>query len=455
MSDSVQTPTEGFDRNRHDPEYHKDYGFDVFFQHALPNDGHKLRFEYTFNGHPEQEDNQFTNIYFFPQSPTEYDNTLIRPLENTNQISLDYTDPLDDNSKLELGYTGDFNHSDYNFQISGYDTVPQPLPLDTAESSHFIYDESINAIYGTYARTFGAFGITGGLRAEESFTNANMASVDTFITNNYFNLYPSLNLVYKLDESSEFQLNYSRRVHRPRTEDLNPFPEYRDPRNLIAGNPRLAPEYINSVEFGYSWSNEQFTFIPSLYYRNTTNTFTSIVQSLNDSTLLSTQVNLASEQSAGLELVTSADIGKVFSSHASVNIFTDQIDAANLGYLSNKSILTWSGTLALSAHLTKQTMLQMNMNYNAYRLTPQGEYLPSFVVNMGARQVILENKLSLTLSVTDLFHTYRRDLQLNTPLLQQTVIDTRDAGVVYVGLTYNFAQSTKKSDDTIQYDEGN
>ncbi|HZV12072.1 MAG TPA: TonB-dependent receptor [Candidatus Kapabacteria bacterium] len=456
-SDSTGAVTQGYDRNRHDlNEYHKDYGFNVFIQNKLPHDEHKLRLDYTFNGHAEQENNYFTNINWFPPAPTEYDNTVIRPLENTNQLTLDYTDPLDANSKLNLGYAGDFDHSDYNFQVSTFDTSQQLLTPDTGKTSHFIYDETINALYATYERTIGAFGVSGGLRGEESFTNANMASKDTVLTNNYFNLYPSLHLAYKVNESSEFQLNYSRRVHRPRTEDLNPFPEYRDPRNLFAGNPRLLPEYTHSIEFGYSWSNEQFSLIPSIYYRNTSNTFSRLVQTLNDTTAQMTQVNIANEQAAGVELIGSANIGEVFTSHASVNVFTEQIDASNLGYGSSKSIVTWSGALTFSVHVTKQAMVQMNMNYNADRLTPQGEYRPSYIINMGARWEILPNKLSATLAVTDLFHTYRRDLEVNTPALTQSFIDTRDAGIVYLGLTYSFAQPPNKSkNDTIEYDESN
>jgi len=77
-----------------------------------------------------------------------------------------------------------------------------------------------------------------------------------------------LHLSYKIGEFDELQLNYSLRANRPRGEDMNPFPEYRDPRNVQAGNPYLKPEFIHSVEFGYQVQDENISILPSIFYRN-------------------------------------------------------------------------------------------------------------------------------------------------------------------------------------------
>lgn len=90
---------------------------------------------------------------------------------------------------------------------------------------------------------------------------------------------------------------------------MNPFPEYRDPLNLRAGNPKLLPEMIHSVEFGYKWQNDNFSIVPSLYYRYKKNGFTSVTIPLNDSVLLTTEQNLSNDQSAGLEIIFSAKAG--------------------------------------------------------------------------------------------------------------------------------------------------
>ncbi len=450
-----KVPTQEYDRNRLDYEYQEDYGLDAFFEHKFPDEDHKLRTEFSFSGHPEKEDNHYTNLFSLPPGPTQFDNTLIKPRENKSQISLDYSDPLTEHSGWEAGYAGEFNHSDYNFNVSYLDLNQQAFVTDLGKTSRFIFDETIHGLYATYRQSFGAFGLLAGLRTEQSYTTSDLVTRDSVLSNSYFKIYPTLHLSYQISEAAELQLNYSRRVHRPESEDLNPFPEYRDPRNIQAGNPALMPEFIHSIEFGCKLQNSLISVIPSLYYRYTSNRFTSVTQVLNDSTLLTTRTNLANDQSAGLEGIVSANLGDVFTSNMSVNVFYDQIDATNLGYGANKSVITWSGALTASVHVAKGTMFQLNANYNSYRLTPQGESRPSYVVNVGARQDLLDEKLSLTITVADLFHTLKRQLELNTPMLNQTVINRRDSGIVYFGLTYHFGTETKKTkEDQLRYDDG-
>lgn len=455
FQNSEHIPTQLYDRARLDNEYQEDYGADVFVEHKFPGEEHKLRAEYSFSGHPEKEDNHYTNLFWFPPDPTQYDATLIQPLENQNQISIDYSNPLSDRSALEAGYAGEFDHSDYRFTISNFYLAQQAWVTDPAKSSRFLFDETIHALYATLRQSFGSLTVLAGVRAEHSSITTDQVTQNLNLFNSYIKLYPTLHLSYGLGETTELQLNYSRRVHRPESEDLNPNPEYRDPRNLQAGNPALMPEFIHSVEFGVKLQNDLFSLIPSVFYRFTSNRFTSVVQTVNDSTLLTTKVNLSNDQSAGVECLLSSNLGSAFSTNVSVNGYYDEIDASNLGYGAKKSVITWSGALTMSLSPVAGTMFQINANFNSVRLTPQGEYRPSYVVNVGARQDLLENRLALTMTVADLFHTLKRELILDTPVLNQTVVNKRDSGILYFGLTYHFGAQTKKSkEEQLKYDNG-
>src|ERR1039458_1058483 len=116
---------------------------------------------------------------------------------------------------------------------------------------HSIFlNKKINAVYSTYENKIGDFSFMAGIRLEQAIMNPQLLSLDSAITNKYLNLFPTLHLQYNLSPSTNLQLNYSKRVHRPHDDDLNPFPEYQDPRNVRAGNPNLLPEYIHSLEFG-------------------------------------------------------------------------------------------------------------------------------------------------------------------------------------------------------------
>ena len=202
------------------------------------------------------------------------------------------------------------------------------------------------------------------------------------------------------------------------------------------------------------FQHDQVSVLPSLYYRYTYNKFTSLLQALNDSTLLTTRQNLSNDQSGGLEVVVSADVSEIGSAHLSANGFYEKIDASNLGYGGSKSITSWSSALTVSINLAKTSKVQINSNYNSSRLTPQGEFRPSYGVNLGLRQELSDGKVSLILTASDIFKTQKRQLELTTPLLNQTVLNTRDSRIVYLGFTYHLGLLPKKSkEEQLHYDD--
>jgi len=234
---------------------------------------------------------------------------------------------------------------------------------------------------------------------------------------------------------------------------LNPFPEYIDPLNLFAGNPNLQPEYIHSVELGYQIKAGKYSIVPSLYYRYKFNSFTSVVKQINDTVLLRTEENLASEESAGLEVIFSAKPSKFFNMNLSTNIFYNTINAENLGYNEKKSIMSMNTSANLNFSFTKTTSLQVSGNYRSSRQTPQGTIYPSFVMNLGARQDLLKSKLSITATVSDVLKTLRQKSIVNTDFLYQTAINTRDSRVFYIGVNYRFGFHQKKQESEIEYDD--
>ncbi len=454
LQNSSHVTINDYDRDRHDEQFEKEYGLTFHLQHNFPKEDQKVRMEFTTSRAPEVEDNHFTNLFTLPPGPTTLDNTLIKQTENKNQLSIDYSDPINEKSTLEAGYAGEFNNSDLDYYAEFYDTNQQVFVKDFAKTNRFLFNETIHALYATYGFSFGSLGILGGVRTEQAYIRSNLVTRDSVVTNNYFSIYPTLHSSYKFNEFVELQLNYSRRVHRPDGEDLNPFPEYRDARNISSGNPNLLPEFIHSVEFGCKFQNDELSVLPGIYYRNTRNRITSITQVINDSTLLTTKQNLSTDQSTGVELVVSISIGDLLTAHANANAYYNQIDASNLGYSSTRSTWTRSGAFTFNINVTRSTMLQMNSNFTSARLTPQGENRPSYVINLGLRQELLSNKLSLVATVADIFRTQKRELELNTPILNQNVINKRDSRIIYFGLTYHFGTSAKKStEESLHYDD--
>lgn len=412
-----------------------------------------MRIEVNDSFTPEQEDNHYTDNYRFPPIANEYDNTLIKQYENKLQILAEYSYPITEKSTFEAGYDGNLNKTDDDYHVEYLDPSQNKFVTDLTKTSHFLYNEDIHAIYTTYSNSFGNLGMLAGLRAESSSIKANLLSRDSIITNQYFNIYPTLHLSYKLDEILQLQLNYSKRANRAEGDDLNPFPEYQDPRNIKAGNPRLKPEFIHSLEFGLQWLTDYVTVVPSVFYRNRYNGLTVVTKAVNDTTLLTTKENLTSDQSAGFEIILSGTSGKFLSANLSGNAFYEIIDASNLGFSNTKSTMSWSGNMSCNMNLSTKTMFQINANYKSARLTPQGEFKPSFVANMGFRQDLLDDQLTLFVTVSDIFKSLKREMSLDTPWLSQYTVNQRDSRIFFLGLTYHIGKPSKKSKEkSMQYD---
>jgi outer membrane receptor protein involved in Fe transport len=461
--DSTRTVSEGaagvplsaYDRLQSEGEDETEYEATAFYQHTFEEDRHYLRVEASEAREDETESNSAVTRYRVPADPALLDRYVQEQMNRNDQVKVDYHNALGGTSTLEAGYQAEFNRNDVDISADTYDGTLGAWVPDAGRSNRYVFDETVHALYATWEQSFGAFGALAGLRGEYARHGSELITLDTSVANSYASVYPTLHLRYALSEAEEYHLSYSRRVRRPDGEDLNPFPEYDDPRNLSAGNPRLLPEYIHSVELGYRRDAGRFSFMPALYYRYTTNRFTSVTSRLNDSTLLTTRENLSNDQAAGGELVVSGAAGRWLTAHASVNAFYNTIDATALGYGDRKSIVTWSGALSMTLKPWEGTSVQLQSNYRSARLSPQGEYLPSFSANMGIRQVLLENRLAAVLTVSDLFATQRRKMQLDLPTLSQTVTTTRDSRIVFLGLTCTFGTAAdKEREESLRYDDG-
>jgi len=454
VTNGIGGVTSEYDRTRHDPEFEDSREFTATYQHTFPTDGHELNLEFKSSATKEQEDNHYANIFRIPVQPTTYDHTLIRPDDRGTEAILEYVLPLSDDSKLEAGYTGSHENLDTDFEVSALNPASGAFDNDPTKSNRFAYAQTIHAFYGTYARTMGRFGFLAGLRPEQASTKSRLVDTGEIIARDYFRVYPSLHLSYRLAEHQEFQLNYSHRVHRPESEDLNPFPEYSDPYTLRAGNPRLRPEDIHSIETGYQFRTDRVTLVATIYHRYLYNGFTNVTRDIGNSVLLTTHENLAASRSTGVELSATTDVGKRVSLNFSSNTFFNTIDASNLGFSGTKSDISWTAKLGTSIRVARATLLQFNTNYVSTRLTPQGTRRPTFIANLGLRQEFKEKKIAAVLTISDLFNSLKESSLLDTPLLKEEITRRRSSRIVYLGLSYSFGQQSKKPrDETLKFDE--
>ncbi|MFZ4521631.1 MAG: TonB-dependent receptor domain-containing protein [Bacteroidales bacterium] len=454
--DSTRQPTQVFTRYHTGTESETSIGLKAYYEHTFDKeDEHVLKADVEFQSEVGPEDQVYTNVYSFPDANPEQKNRATA--DNSQKevtVTVSYNRPLWEEASLEVGYEGNMQLIDYTQKVYEWDYPSSQWSMDTSLNNSFFSNQTVHALYTTLSWSWKKFSVMGGLRAEEALTYLDFRTVDTSTNTNYFALYPTIHMNIASGKN-EWQFNYSRRVNRPDGEDMNPVPGYRDPRNIVVGNPNLKPEDIHSLEFGYAAKLGKTSLIPTLFYRYKVNGFTMVTSNLNDSVLVTTFENLAKDQSAGLDLSGTSQIAGIINLNYSASGFYSQIDASNIGYSSAKSTFSWNAKLNASVIITKTTLFQVTGQYRSEALTAQGFRRPSWVVNLGFRQDFWKKKLSLIVTVSDLFNSQSMKTSINSPTLVQESTRRRDARVIYGGFVFNFGTTGKKHKDAkFEFDNG-
>ncbi|MCX6282155.1 MAG: TonB-dependent receptor [Bacteroidetes bacterium] len=440
-------PVEEFTRYQDGPDYETSVGANAYYEHTFNRESeHKLRADFVFQYDDEHENYTYNTVYTLPVYPNSTDYNYNHILDQKLNLALTYSRPLWKDASLETGYDGNMEIADQDFLVQNYDNEKGLWITDSTLTNHYTGNQTVHAAFATVSYTIKKFSFMAGIRPELALLNLDFITHDTSIKQTYFAVYPTLHLSLASGRN-EWQLNYSRRVNRPRPEDMNPVPEYRDPRNFFVGNPNLKPEDIHSFEFGYAVKGEHLNLIPAIFYRYRLNGFTTVTYNKNDSVLVTTLENLAHDQSAGIDFSGNAQVAKILNFNFSASGYYNEIDASNIGYSSNKAALSWNAKLNASLSITKSTMLQVNGQYRSSVLTPQGMRYPTWVVNLGFRQDFFKKKLSMLITISDLFNSSASKSTINTPVLVQESLRRRDGPVIYGGLVFNFSTISKKEKD--------
>ncbi|QIL77662.1 TonB-dependent receptor [Hymenobacter sp. HDW8] len=158
---------------------------------------------------------------------------------------VDYTKALGGKSELELG--GKISQVRSNNELAFYTTSASERILDVTRSNHFVYRENIVAGYTNFSISLGSkWKLQGGLRAEQTRSKGNSRTLGTTTARRYLDLFPSVFVQQQVSKEYQVSYQYSRRISRPRYEDLNPFVFFLDPYTFAQGNPQLRPQYTNS-----------------------------------------------------------------------------------------------------------------------------------------------------------------------------------------------------------------
>jgi len=295
-----------------------------------------------------------------------------------------------------------------------------------------------------------------GLRSEYTDRAITPEGLDAYRFN-HLDFYPSAYFTYRMSESQQFQINYSRRVERPRDFMLNPVALRSDGTNTFLGNPNLTPEHANSYELNYQYRfNSSFISLET-YYRKTDDIITRITTSYTNDKKETTVMNLDSDQSLGAEVMANLKLTKWWSINPSYSFYYYKINGNSISNTSNN----WRARVSNNIKVLQQTSIQLDGMFNSATATLYGKEKETYFVNAAIRQELFKRKASITFSVSDIFQTRKHDEVESGVYRDQMIsfydshLSFRQAPVFKLSISYTFnnykKSRTRNGDSSVDY----
>ena len=399
------------DRQQDETEDEPNSEYALSYKRSFEKKGHELLIDARYLDYWEHSDQTFTQKSVFADGiinkvSSRTQKSLNDETEKQWLFSADYVQPFGKEGKYELGVRSSFRDMSNDFFVTEQDSTGLYLPLDSL-NNNFLYDENINAAYAIIGNKIKRFSYQFGLRAEQTDIKTTLAQTNESNPRNYTNLFPSAHFTYKLAHENSLQISYSRRVRRPRYNDLSPFVTYSDNRNFFSGNPDLNPEFTDAYDLGHVKFFEKGSFASSLYYRYTTGKIDRIRRVNNDGFAATRPENLLDEHSFGAEFTSSFSLKKWWKLDFNVNFFRAITDGSNIQEEYQSDTYAWFARQTSRFSLPKKTDIQIRASYEAPRKTPQGEVKSLFFTDLSMSRDLFKGQGKLILNVLDVFNSRR------------------------------------------------
>lgn len=357
----------------------------------------------------------------------------------------DYTRAFGERSKLETGYKGTGRWLDRDFRVRT-DSLGTGVWTPSTLSNDLEFDEKVNAVYGVLSHGVGKVELQAGLRAERASRDFALSGGASY-PHRYTSFFPSALAAYNLDDATQVKVSYSRRIRRPGTQELNPFPVFMDVQNVFLGNPGLNPEYTDAVELGFQRSGRLGSVQVSPFYRRTTDVIRIIVNTADsvagrEVTSVSFK-NLDTGSSWGSDVNGSLRLGKAFSGLAGFNVFKMVTDGTSGAASLSSDAVTWAARVNGTYNLSERTALQASFNYRAPMNIEGGRFASSAMGNVSIRQKLMGEKASVSLRVSDPFETSRFRVEAGNDQIFQLTERRFNSRAVHLTFQYNFGQAPK------------
>lgn len=309
--------------------------------------------------------------------------------------------------------------------------------------SDFRYREHVAAAYFNVAGQLGPkWSLKAGLRGEYTNSYGDWRTSGTETRRGYFDLFPTVFVGFNPNENWRFATSYTRRINRPGYYALDPIKMYVDAKTYTVGNPDILPAYDN--DFNLTAAYGQHLSL-TLGYDYSYNVIEQIPTFQTDGTQCLTWGNFGTQSIGYVNFGVSAlPVTKWFQWTAYITGM--YLRSASLR--SNADVTSWSANYYTD--LTFILPKDWKISIDSYGTTSvkMGYYTmyPNFAANMAVKKNLLENRMTLSIKLQDIFRTTAMHLDIDDETglgaFSHMNQDFKQQKLT-IGLSWNFGQAQK------------
>lgn len=409
--------------------------------------GHKLTFDFQHEDN-EEDLKSFINV-------DGQDTDILTTLEDESKILLrtDYVVPIGENSQFEIGYRGDYSNKSTDYKVELLNTNTNTFETDTNLTNIFNFKNYIHAAYAQFGNKINKFSYLLGLRMENTQLTLDQPTSGDFEKRNFTDLFPTVNLSYEFSESENITLGYNRRLSRPRSFFLNPFPSRSSLTNVFQGNPGLNPTYAGKLDLGYLNRMGKFILSSSLYYQESDNVIKFVSESTGETVNIDGQdvpiiqrgpSNIATEQRYGFEFNLTYSPSRKWRMNTDFNLYNSKIDGDFEGTNFDSENMTWMARFSNKLTLPGSIDWQTNISYRGRSEDAQNVRDAVFTTNLAFSKDLFKEKASIAFNINDLFDSSKFSGTVETDaFISDREIRFRGVRSYNLSFTYRFNQKKK------------
>lgn len=416
--------------------------FNINAEHLFDTTGTALRFSANYNPYWDIYAANFNNQSLDADNqqvatPSIFKTSNTLTFQNTSAL-LDFEKEFKKEFKLETGIKHSYQEMGSDYYLKYQNNQTGDYTTDTAFSNVFTYYQNISAVYVNLSKQYKKFSFQAGARGENTIIHTVSKSNGLGFDRQYFNLFPLVSIDFKKSDDHTFSLAYNKRVNRPDYNLFNPFTIFLNTQTLHKGNPFLKPEYSHDFSFNYSyksWMNH------SINYTRLVNAFMGY-NTQNDSTksYINSAANLKWADIYSYNLFIQKDLTKWWTINLNATVF----GVYGTGIINH---LPYSFSyIAFNPNLYSRMALKKGyaIEVNAFYLTPflEGIYYTQArsSVSIALKKSFLDDKLSVSLAVNDVFWGEIRRTHVKYQNINMTGYQTFDTRRLNISINYNFGK---------------